>query len=48
MKTIIRLNVRSLKMNVQLAGLGIIDSEFCSFSFEQPETLLHFFELSIC
>ena len=39
----IRLNLRSLVMNVQLAGFGIIDSELCSFRLEQPETLMHFF-----
>ena len=30
-------------MNVRLAGFGIIDSELCSFSVQQPETLMHFF-----
>ena len=40
-----RLNLRSLVMNVQLAGFGIIDSELCSFCVEQPETLMHFFVL---
>ena len=39
----IRLNLRSLVMNEQLAGFGIIDSKLCSFCFEQPKTLLHFF-----
>ena len=39
----IRLNLRSLVMNVQLAGFGIIDSELCSFCLQQPETLMHFF-----
>ena len=39
----IRLNLRSLVMNVQLAGFGIIDSELCSFCLQQPETLIHFF-----
>ena len=32
-------------MNVQLAGFGIIDSELCAFCLEQPETLIHFFEV---
>ena len=41
----IRLNLRSLVMNVQLAGFGIIDSELCSFCLEQHETLMHFFEM---
>ena len=35
-------------MNVQLAGFGIIDSELCSFCLQQPETLMHFFEVEIC
>ena len=39
----IRLNLRSLVMNVQLAGFGIINSELCSFCLQQPETLMHFF-----
>ena len=39
----IRLNLRSLVMNVQLAGFGIIDSELCFFCLQQPETLMHFF-----
>ena len=39
----IRLNLRSLVMNVQLAGFGIIDSELCSFGLKKPETILHFF-----
>ena len=39
----IRLNLRSLVMNVQLDGFGIIDSELCSFRLQQPETLTHFF-----
>ena len=38
----IRLNLRSLVMNVQLAGFGIIDSQLCSLCLEQPETLMHF------
>ena len=39
----IRLNLRSLVINVQLAGFGIIDSELCSFCLQQPEILMHFF-----
>ena len=39
----IKLNLRSLVMNVQLAGFGIIDSELCSFCLEKPETIMHFF-----
>ena len=39
----IRLNLRSLVMNVQLAGFGIIDSELCSFCLQQLEMLMHFF-----
>ena len=39
----IRLNLRSLVMNVQLAGFGIIDSELCSFCLEKLETIMHFF-----
>ena len=39
----IRLNLRSLVMNVQLAGFGIINSELCFFCLQQPETLMHFF-----
>ena len=35
----IRLNLRSLVMNVQLAGFGIIDSELSSFCLEKPKTL---------
>ena len=38
----IRLNLRSLVMNLQLAGCGIIDSELCSFCLQQSETLMHF------
>ena len=30
-------------MNVQLAGLGIINSKLCSFCLKQPETLMNFF-----
>ena len=41
----IRLNLRSLVMNVQLAGFGIINSQLCSFCLQQPETLMHFFEV---
>ena len=39
----IRLNLRSLVMNVQLAGFGSIDSELCSFCLEKPQTIMHFF-----
>ena len=39
----IRLNLRSLVMNVQLVGFNISDSELCSFCLEQSETLMHFF-----
>ena len=39
----IKLNLRSLVMNVQLAGFDIIDIELCSFCLQQPETLMHFF-----
>ena len=39
----IRLNLRSLVMNVQLAGFGIMDSELCFFCLRQPKTLMHFF-----
>ena len=43
----IRLNLRSLVMNVQLAGFGIIDSELCSFCLQPLETLMHFFFWSV-
>ena len=39
----IRLNLRSLATNVQLANFGTIDSELCSFCLEQFETFIHFF-----
>ena len=43
----IRLNLRSLVMNEQLAGFGIIDSELCSFCLQQPDTLMQFFFWSV-
>ena len=39
----IKFNLLSLVTNVQLAGFGIIDSESCSYCFEQPEKFIHFF-----
>ena len=41
----IRLNLRSLVINVHLASFGIIDSELRSFCLQQPKTLMHFFFL---
>ena len=29
--------------NVQLAGFGIVDSNYCAFCSEEPETIIHLF-----
>ena len=29
--------------NVQLAGFGIVDSNYCVFCSEEPETIIHLF-----
>ena len=39
----IRLNLRSIVTNVQLAGFGIVDSNYCVFCSEEPETIIHLF-----
>ena len=39
----IRLNLRSVVTNVQLAGFDIIDSEMCTFCLQHPETINHLF-----
>ena len=39
----IRLNLRFIATNVQLAGFGIVDSNYCVFCSEEPETIIHLF-----
>ena len=39
----IRLNLRSIVTNIQLAGFDIIDNELCTFCLQHPETINHLF-----
>ena len=39
----IRLNLRSIVTNIQLAGFDIINSELCTFCLQHPETINHLF-----
>ena len=38
-----KLNLRSIVINIQLAGFDIIDSELCTFCLQHPETINHLF-----
>ena len=39
----IRLNLKSIVTNVQLYGLEIVDSNYCVFCLEEPETIMNLF-----
>ena len=39
----IRLNLRSIVTNAQVAGFGIVDSNHCVLSSKKPETIDHSF-----
>ena len=39
----IRLNLKSIVTNVQLHGVEIVDSNYCVFCLEEPETIMHLF-----